>query len=273
MATIVQGKEIAAAIEREVRARVRAAAHAPRLAVVMVGDNPVTATFVSVKRRFAKRVGVRFSEHRLSDKATTEDVLRTLTDAMEGAEGVVVQLPLPPHVDAASVLASLPLEKDVDVLGNAAFDAFVRGETTMMPPVAGAVVEILTVHRIPVRGATAAIIGKGRLVGLPVEAALSQRGALTQVLDRSTPADEYALILKSADIVVSGAGVPGLIQPAMVKEGVVLIDAGTSSSGGSVVGDIAPDCESVASVFAKTPGGVGPITVAVLFRNLLQSLT
>jgi 5,10-methylene-tetrahydrofolate dehydrogenase/methenyl tetrahydrofolate cyclohydrolase len=166
---------------------------------------------------------------------------------------VLVQLP---HPQADALLAQIPPDKDVDALGLA---------PKVLAPVAGAVKEILARSDIEVRGKKAIVVGEGRLVGKPISRMLRDMGAEVSVvtLEQGSLAE-----LKDADIVVSGAGSPHLIQPEMLKPGVILIDAGTSESGGRMVGDCDPACADAASVFTPVPGGVGPVAVAMLFKNL-----
>ena len=148
------------------------------------------------------------------------------------------------------------------------YERFVRGEG-IVPPVAAAVARILVYEGMEIRGKKAAVVGQGKLVGKPVAALLSILGAdVTTITKESGDLS----VLKDADIVVTGAGVPGLIRPEHLKEDVALIDAGTSESDGAIVGDADPACVEVASVFTPVPGGVGPVAVACLFRNVAELL-
>ena len=174
---------------------------------------------------------------------------------LRACDGVLVQLP---HPDAGALLPQLPPEKDVDALGL---------HPEVLAPVAGAVRELLERVNIEVRGKKAAVVGEGRLVGKPVSRMLRDMGADVSVV---TLEQGSLSQLKDADIVVSGAGAPHMLKPEMLKPGVVLIDAGASESGGKVVGDADPACAEVASFFTPVPGGVGPIAVAMLFKNLAE---
>lgn len=240
-----------------------------QLDVIVVGDNQVTATFVAAKKRFAEQVGISFVQHTVSESSSTEEVVNLIRSLKGKTNGIVVQLPLPDTFDTDSVLAAIDPSVDVDVINPATFIKFKEGTTPFIPPVAGAVQEIFNTYNVDVQDKNVVIIGKGRLVGEPVRVQIEKRGAIVTVLDSKTTPQDFAEALKNADIVVSGAGVPNLVRSEMLQSGVVLIDAGTSSAGRTVSGDIHEDCLEVASLFSKTPGGVGPITVAVLFRNLL----
>jgi methylenetetrahydrofolate dehydrogenase (NADP+)/methenyltetrahydrofolate cyclohydrolase len=212
------------------------------LGVVMDQGDAAARSFVAMKERAARRAGVELK------RFSPEDIEQALT-----CDGVVVQLPI---AAAGALIARIPPNKDVDALGQAPL---------VRPPVAEAVAEVLARAGVAVAGKKAVVVGEGRLVGVPVAHLLRESGAKVSVvsLEQGSLAQ-----LKDADIVVLGAGSPGLIKPEMLKPGVVLIDAGTSDLGGVVVGDADPRCAEVASVFTPTPGGIGPIAVAMLFKNL-----
>ena len=268
-ATIADGRAIARKIRDDLATRVAELSHTPRLDSIVVGDNKVTASFVNAKKRFAEKIGVEFVEHELDESITTEEIVEKITFLAEKTDGIVVQLPLPKHVDIHAVTSAIPASKDVDLLNDATFELFQENNTPFVPPVAGAVLAILNEYDVTVRGKKVAVIGKGRLVGGPSAVLLTREGGDVTVLDRGSSDVEFAMTLDHADIVVAGAGVPGLVQPNMVHDGVVLIDAGTSNAGRTIEGDVAKSCAEKASLVSQTPGGVGPITVAILFQNLI----
>lgn len=233
---IVDGKEIAENIASELGDSLRGRS----LGIVVNAGDPATESFVKIKERMAARLGV--------------DVKRgDLADLLATCDGVLVQLP---HPQADALLAQIPADKDVDALGLA---------PKVLAPVAGAVKEIIVRSDIDVKGKRAVVVGEGRLAGKPVAHMLRGMGAEVSVV---TLEQGSLTQLKDADIVVSGAGSPHLIQPGMLKPGAVLIDAGTSESAGKVAGDCDPSCAGVAGIFTPVPGGVGPVAVAMLFKNL-----
>lgn len=184
------------------------------------------------------------------------------------ADVFIVQLPLPKGMDMKAVCDVIPLEKDADVLSDAARQKFARGDSdACVPPVVGAIAEIFHTHGIELKEKRAVVIGRGFLVGAPAALWLAQQGATVTATNRST--QDFADILRDADIIVSGAGSPRLVTLDMLKRGVVLIDAGTSESGGEVVGDADPACAAKCSIFTPVPGGVGPLAVAKLFENVV----
>lgn len=213
-----------------------------KLGIVAAPGNPAIESFIKIKTKVAERLGVEVVRGRLEDIATMCD-------------GVLVQLP---HPEAEVLLPQIPGHKDVDALST---------QPQVMAPVAAAVQYILSREGIGVANKKVVVVGEGRLVGKPVADMLRAEGSevLVVSLEQGSLAE-----LKDADIVVSGAGSPHLIKPEMLKQGVVLIDAGTSESAGKVVGDCDPACAEVASIFTPVPGGVGPVAVAMLFKNLFD---
>lgn len=243
---IVDGKKIA----EEIIAGLGDSLRGKRLGIVAGTQDSATDSFIKIKSRVAERLGV------VVVRGELEELIRT-------CDGVIVQLPMP---NSAALIATLPPERDVDALGPA---SLVRA------PVAEAVAEVLSradilrEAKLPA-GYRAVVVGAGRLVGAPAAKLLRELGAEVSVI---TQKDGSLGQLKDADVVVLGAGEPGLIKPEMLKPGVVLIDAGTSEQGGRLAGDADPSCAAVASVFTPVPGGIGPIAVAMIFKNLSKLAT
>jgi methylenetetrahydrofolate dehydrogenase (NADP+)/methenyltetrahydrofolate cyclohydrolase len=225
------------------------------LGVVLGTANVATDSFVRIKEKAAARLGIALKRSELADGASTADAIAAVAALAADVDGIIVQLPLPAGIDADTVLAAIPPQKDVDGISPASL---------VRPPVAEAVGEILMRAGIDPHGKHAAVIGSGRLVGAPTAALLAHLGADVHVITLGDSLEP----LREADIIVSGAGQPGLITPEYLKDGVVLIDAGTSESEGKLAGDADPTCAEKASVFTPVPGGVGPIAVAMIFRNL-----
>jgi len=270
-AEIVNGKKIAKDIISELKKQVSNLKKVPRIDIFICAPNGAIKSFVARKRRTARRIGVNFIEHKLDKSASTGEIQKQIDSIAKDTTGIVVQLPMPEHIDTDKILDNLPMHLDVDVLGSHTFAAFSKGEIAYEPPVAGAVREILERAKVKTGSTKAVMIGKGRLVGEPTIIILKRLGAEVFAIDISTPKDIVAEKIKEADIVVSGTGVANLITPEKIKDGVVLLDAGTSGNKATLSGDISYDCEEKAVLFSRTPGGIGPITVAILFRNLLSS--
>lgn len=253
---IIDGRTIAKEMLSRTKARTEKLGRRPNVLVyVSPEETSATRSYLRIKARSAEDAGCDFDE------------TRSLTFSNQ-ADAIIVQLPLPSDISTEDVLNSIPIHQDADVLSHAARVKFESGDAdALVPPVVGAVREILMRGSIDVKGKRATIIGNGRLVGHPCAVWLKQQGADVEVLTIESTPEDLTAALRAADIVISGAGSPHLIKPDMIKDGVVLIDAGTSESGGVIVGDADPACAGKCSLFTPVPGGVGPIAVACLFEN------
>ena len=261
---IIDGRMLAGETLARTKARARALGRVPRILVVVADETPATRSYLAIKKARAAEAGCLLDELRFDAHTATTEELRTAVLAAE-ADVVVVQLPLRDRLDARIVCDAIPLSKDADVLSTVARMKFEAAEyDALIPPVASAVMKILAAGGVDPEGKKAVVIGTGWLVGKPCATALSHAGA--DVSHLTLEAGNIAG-LKEADIVVSGAGSPHLITPGMLKDGVVLIDAGTSESNGMIAGDADPACADRCALFTPVPGGVGPLAVACLFEN------
>jgi len=263
---IVDGKAIAESIKADIKSQIEKLEKKPTLFVLVQTDDAVIQKFVGVKEKMAKDLGVTVSVQKAEEKASAEKLIAHIKRAVQKYDGIIVQLPLSPHVDVEAVLNAVPMSHDVDVLAHESVEKFEKGELSIMPPVIGAMEEILVRNNISVAGKKAVVVGRGRLVGKPVASWLNQKAADVSVISRGTASIEDET--KEADVLVLGSGVPRLITPNMIKEGVVILDAGTSEEGGKLAGDADPACAEKAALFTPVPGGIGPITVALIFKNL-----
>lgn len=262
---IVDGNNIAKEIIADVRKRVDALSAAPRLCVITVGDNAVTKNFLSVKEQKARDAGISVSIRRFPEDTTNEELIDAIRQAEE--ESIIVQLPLPSHIDRTAVLNSIPVKKDPDVLSAGSRKAFEAGDLSSIPPVVGAVAEILKRNNISPHGKKAVVLGKGMLVGAPIALWLEHEGAHVRVLDHES--GDISDYTRAADIIVSGVGRSNLIRPDMIRDGVVLLDAGTSEAEGELKGDADPACATKCSLFTPVPGGIGPVTISMLLQNIV----
>ncbi len=267
---IIDGKKIAEELRISFKEEVALLEVIPTLVVVMVGDDSASKQFVGIKKRFADAVGIPIQIIYFPKETKTEtlvDVIKNLS-ADNNVGGIVVQLPLPKHIDTQTVLNAVPVKKDVDMLSDFAIEQFNKNESQILPPVTGAFAEILKHESVDIKGKNAVVVGRGALVGKPAEVWLRQEGARVKILDKSI--EDISVFTQEADILVLGAGSPGLITPEMIKEEAIILDAGTSEAAGKLVGDVTPDCAEKCSVFTPVPGGIGPITVAMIFKNFLK---
>lgn len=251
----IDGKAIAAEVKRSLRHELEHCRHGLTLGILTVEPDFATESFLRIKRAVARELGVSLLEEVLPRSATTAECLESLERLVRATQGVIVQLPLPSSIDTDIMLAALPPSHDVDGMGSSA---------KILSPVVGAMADILARHAVKVPGARVVVAGRGRLVGAPAARWFSASGAEVVCAQKGDMAP-----FSQADIIVLGAGDPGFLKPSMVKEGVVILDAGTSEVGGKVAGDADPACASKASLFTPVPGGIGPIAVAMIFKNLL----
>jgi len=266
---IVDGRTIASAILSEVSASIGGRTTIVR--AVVVRPSPATQSYLRIKKSRAEEGGMTLEVVKLRDEATEEEIIEAVK--APGADAVIVQLPIPEHLNWQRVLNEIPLDKDADVLSDEAYARFMDNVPgALVPPVAAGIVEILARSGIEVKGKKTTVVGKGKLVGLPTGTVLERMGAEVSFVVKETGEEEKLALLKEADMVISGAGAAHIIRPEMLKEGVVLVDAGTSGSGGGVAGDMHPDCAQKAALFTPVPGGVGPVAVSCLFKNTAHLL-
>ncbi|MDO8521183.1 MAG: bifunctional 5,10-methylenetetrahydrofolate dehydrogenase/5,10-methenyltetrahydrofolate cyclohydrolase [bacterium] len=266
---LVDGKAIAQDIRNKTARALGAFSTPPQLAIVIVGENPVIESFVRIKKRVGESLSIPVIEQRFPGDADEGTVLAGVQKLANDKRiaGIIIQLPLPSHITAQKILDAVPTAKDVDMLASNSVAAFRRGDGIIIPPIAGAIQEILERHDVHIAGKDVLIIGHGRLVGVPAELFFRHNDTHVTVVGREVV--RLGELTREADIIICGAGQQGLLQPKMLKPGVVVIDAGTSEQGGKIVGDADPKCADVASMFTPVPGGVGPIAVALIFKNLL----
>lgn len=236
----------------------------------MVGEDPVSERYIALKKRIAKRAGIPVTLYRFQNDANEEALAAGIAETVSLHDGYIIQLPLPAHIDSTRVLDLVPRQKDVDMLSFASLDAFYRDATLLLPPVIGVFSEIIDRYAVPVRGKQVAVVGRGRLVGKPAAHWFKRQGAFVSVAHKG---EDIAAATAQADIVVLGVGSPGLLKPAMVKRDVVILDAGTSEDGGALKGDADPAVAEKSSLFTPVPGGIGPVTVVMLFKNLITLYT
>lgn len=234
------------------------------LAAILVGEDPSSVSFIAQKEKAAKELGVDFRVYKF-DKNITNDELRRKTGEIAQKKpvgGVIVQLPLPPHINKHYILNAVPKEKDVDVLGERALGAFYTGRNMVLPGAVSVVKEIL--RRQGYEKFSAAVVGLGLLVGKPVAHYLMAHVNTLILIDEGSD----IMRVKEADVVVLGAGKAGIVNASMLKDGALVIDFGYSLSDGKLKGDFSAEgSESRNGSYTPTPGGTGPILVAKLLEN------
>jgi methylenetetrahydrofolate dehydrogenase (NADP+)/methenyltetrahydrofolate cyclohydrolase len=282
-AQILDGKKTAAAIKAELTERVAKLAEqgvVPGLATVLVGDDPGSRWYVAGKHRDCAEVGIHSIRVDLPEDApqsAVEEAIASL-NADPACTGYIVQLPLPKHMDENHVLGLIDPAKDADGLHPTNLGWLVLGKDAPLPCTPNGIVELLRRHEVPIKGAEVCIVGRGVTVGRPLGLLLTRRSENATVTLCHTGTVDLAKHVREADIVVAAAGVTGIITPEMVKPGAAVLDVGVSRDAeGKIAGDVDPGVYDVAGWVSPNPGGVGPMTRAMLLSNIVraaeQSLT
>jgi methylenetetrahydrofolate dehydrogenase (NADP+) / methenyltetrahydrofolate cyclohydrolase len=274
-ATIVDGKAVAAELREELAADIVAmtsdGSRPPSLAVVLCGDDPASAIYVRNKGRAAERAGVTFALHRPSGESTTAELVALVRslDADDSIDGILVQLPLPRHVDAEAVTACISPEKDADGFHPYNFGRLAEGHPAVVAPGTPlGCMELLRRSEVPIRGSRSVVIGRSAIVGRPIALMLTNADSTVTICHSRTP--DLAAVCREADILVSAIGRPHMVDASYVKPGAFVIDVGTTPRDGVVLGDVDRESvEPVAGWLTPVPGGVGPMTIAMLLRNVL----
>ncbi|MEH1168114.1 bifunctional methylenetetrahydrofolate dehydrogenase/methenyltetrahydrofolate cyclohydrolase [Micromonospora sp. CPCC 205539] len=279
-ATLLDGKATAAEIKDELRIRVKALAErgiVPGLGTVLVGADPGSQAYVNGKHRDCAEVGIASIRRELPADATqqqVEDVLAEL-NADPACHGYIVQLPLPAHLDTQRVLELIDPDKDADGLHPVNLGRLVLGYDGPLPCTPRGIVELLRRHDVALRGATVAVVGRGNTVGRPLGLLLTRRSENATVTLCHTGTLDLASHTRAADIVIVAAGVPGLLTADMINPGAVVVDVGItrvigSDGKGRYTGDVAPEVAETAGALVPMPGGVGPMTRAMLLSNVVE---
>jgi len=271
-ATVIDGKEVAARVRAEVAAEVARMDTAPGLATVLVGDDPASHIYVDGKHKACAEVGITSIRHDLpadTSEAAVLDVVAQL-NADPAVSGIIVQLPVPDHIDAARVTSAVDPGKDVDGLTPTNAGLLVQGREGLVPATPSGVMELLRAYDTPLEGAHAVVVGRSDLVGKPVGALLLAQNATVTMCHSRTR--DLGAVCREADVLVAAVGHPRLVTGNMVKEGATVIDVGMNRTAEGLVGDVDFEGAAVrARAITPVPGGVGPMTIAMLLRNTLTA--
>lgn len=265
----IDGKALAEHIRDEVAAEVASLRYSPGLAAVLVGIDPASHLYIRLKQEACAAAGIRFVKF-LLPTATLEPHLLDLMDDLNGrddVDAILLQLPLPPHLDPYRAVARIDPAKDADGFHPENMRAFIAGTGGVVPPLIAGINRLIASTGAPVHGRFGLLIAKGSIVADPLAKTLADSGI---TMSAAEPDDgDLAVKARRADVLVTIAGIPGLVTRDMVKPGAVVIDAGTNRVGKKIIGDAAPEVAQVASWITPVPGGVGPMTVAMLLRNVV----
>ena len=275
-AQILDGKAALAAIKDELRVRVKALADAgrpPGLGTILVGDDPGSQAYVRLKHADCADVGIVSIRRDLPADATQAEVEAAVDElnADPACSGYLVQLPLPRGLDEQRVLERVDPGKDADGLHPVNLGRLVLGAPGPLPCTPYGVIELLRRHDVPLAGADVVVVGRGTTVGRPLGLLLTRKSENATVIACHTGTRDLAAEVRRADVVVAAAGVPGLITADMVAPGAVVLDVGVTRTEAGLVGDVAPEVKEVAGKLAPMPGGVGPMTRAMLLTNVVEA--
>jgi methylenetetrahydrofolate dehydrogenase (NADP+)/methenyltetrahydrofolate cyclohydrolase len=266
----MDGKALATEIRADVASEVAELGHVG-LATVLVGDDPASHVYISLKQKAAAEAGIDARDLRLPADASEEDVL-TLVEALDeddAVDGILVQLPLPSQIDEARVTHAVSPAKDVDGIHPVNAGHLYLGTPLHVPATPAGCMELLAAYGADPAGKDAVVLGRSEIVGRPVSMLLLQANA-TVTMCHSKTAD-LAGEVRRADIVVAAVGVPGIVTPAMVKPGAAVIDVGLTRTDDGIRGDVDPGVADVAGYLTPMPGGTGPMTIALLLRSAVKA--
>jgi methylenetetrahydrofolate dehydrogenase (NADP+)/methenyltetrahydrofolate cyclohydrolase len=270
LATLLEGPPLAARIRAEVADEARGLGEL-RLVTVQVGENAASTIYLRRKHEAAAEAGIASDDRKLPAETSEDELLALVSelDADDSVDGILVQLPLPAQIDEARVIRAIDPTKDVD--GFHPFNAgqLYLGRPTLVPATPLGIMALLAEHRIPLEGAQAVVIGRSDIVGKPIAHLLLQANATVTICHSRTR--DLAQLTLEADILVVAVGAPEVLTADMVKQGSTVVDVGINRTENGVVGDVAPDAGELAAFITPVPGGVGPMTIAMLLRNTVKA--
>ena len=271
MAKILDGRKLSEKILNNLKKEIGNRHLKFRLAVILVGENPISRIFIHQIEKATEKSGIGFKLFKFLAKISPQGLKKEIDKIVKNPQnsGVVIQLPLPKKFSPEEFFNLIPEEKDINVLSEKSLGKFYQGTLKILPPTVEGILELLKNYKIKISGKDVTILGTGRLVGLPLAIQLLKEKATVSALNKFTK--DTSFFTKKADILISGVGKPNLIKGNMIKKGVVVIDAGTVIKNGKMVGDV--DFRMAlrkASFLTPVPGGMGPMTVACLLKNLVK---
>ncbi|HEX9417252.1 MAG TPA: bifunctional 5,10-methylenetetrahydrofolate dehydrogenase/5,10-methenyltetrahydrofolate cyclohydrolase [Gaiellaceae bacterium] len=270
MATLMDGKALAARVRAEVADEVRELGDLG-LTTLLVGRDPASETYIRLKHAAANEVGIRPVDMRLPEETTQNELLEVVEalNADDAIDGILVQTPLPPQIDEITATDAVAPLKDVDGFHPLNAGQLYRGRPTLVPATAAGIMALLDEYEVPLDGARAVVLGRSDRVGKPVALLLLHRHATVTICHSHT--DDLARFTLDADVLVVAVGSAGIVTADMVKQGATVIDVGMNATDGGLVGDTDPGVAERAGLLTPVPGGVGPMTIAMLLRNTVRA--
>ncbi|HEY7198377.1 MAG TPA: bifunctional methylenetetrahydrofolate dehydrogenase/methenyltetrahydrofolate cyclohydrolase FolD [Gaiellaceae bacterium] len=270
-ATLMDGKALAAQVRARVAEEVAEHGGAIGLATVLVGDDPASAIYVANKRKACEEAGIESIHHELPAETTEEELLGLVDElnADDRVTGILVQLPLPVQIDDDRVIRAIDPIKDVDGFHPVNAGFLLQGRPTLLPATPSGIMELLRAYEIPLVGANAVVVGRSNIVGKPVALLLLAEHATVTIAHSRTR--ELPEVLRAADVVVAAVGRAQMVTAEIVKPGATVVDVGINRVDGKVVGDVDEGVREVAGHVTPVPGGVGPMTIAMLLANTVRA--
>ena len=273
---LIDGKKVATDIKDRIGLEVERvkmlAGRVPGLATVLVGEDPASAVYVRNKNKTCKTLGFQSFQHTLPEDTTEKDLLALVNglNRNEDVSGILVQLPLPNHIDSDKVLEAIDPGKDVDGFHPVSMGRLMMGTSVLAPCTPSGIIEMLDHYKVPLEGKHAVVLGRSNIVGKPVGLMLLHRNATVTICHSRT--QDLPAVTKTADLLIAAVGKANFVTANMVQDGAVVIDVGINRVDGKLVGDVAFDeVEPKASLITPVPGGVGPMTIAMLMQNTLKA--
>lgn len=273
MSRVLDGRAVAAQLRLELKTRVAKLSNQPGLATILVGDDPASHSYVAGKHRDCAEVGIKSIQIELPKTATHAEIISEIEklNANPACTGMIVQLPLPAGVDVGVVLSAIDPAKDADGLHPTNLGNLVLGNAAPLPCTPRGIIYLLNHYGVELAGKEVVIIGRGTTVGRPLGLMLTRKSENATVVLCHTGTTDIAKHASSADIIIAAAGNPNMVQADWVKLGAVLVDVGISRSSAGLIGDISPSAIARSSFHAPVPGGVGPMTRAMLLLNVVEA--
>ena len=265
----IDGKKIAGEIESELKTKISKMRGKPRLSVIQVGDDPASTSYIKAKSNAAQRVGIELIHHHLSTDVTESELLSLIRRLNSSEDGIIVQLPLPRGLEIT--LNEIKPEKDVDGFHPFNLGQLVQGRQGLRPCTPAGIIELLYRSDNDPNGKNIVVIGRSMIVGKPLSLLLSQKGIDATVTLCHSRTKNLHSFCKKADVLIVAVGRPDTVTSAMVKPGAVVIDVGVNRTDMGLVGDVSSDVKEVAGYLTPVPGGVGPMTVAMLLSNVVSA--
>ena len=269
-ATLIDGKALAAKVRGEIAADVARLDHVG-IATVLVGDDPASHVYINLKQKAASAAGMEARDVKLPADTSEEDVLTTIAElnADDAVDGLLVQLPLPDHIDEATVIEAIDPAKDIDGIHPYNAGRLYLGRPTLVPGTPLGVMRMLEEYEIALRGANAVVIGRSAIVGKPMaQLLLAAHATVTTCHSRTRDLAAHTL---EADVLVAAVGQPHMVKPEMVRPGAAVIDVGLTRTDDGLLGDVDPAVAEVAGHLTPVPGGVGPMTIAMVLQNTVTA--